>query len=78
MLPQTTEQKGVAERVLELGAGLKTDKANGVSVLNAVNEIFNNNIYKQNAEKIAEGFRKCSGAKGAADKILRVCNETKY
>ena len=72
MIPQTTEQKGVAQRVSELGAGIKTDKANGASVLNVLDEILNNNAYKQNAEKIAQGFKKCPGAKGAADKILQV------
>jgi MGT family glycosyltransferase len=70
MLPQTTEQKGVAQRVLELGAGIKPDRADGTAVLNAVNKIFNNITYKQNAVKISEGFKNCSGAKGAADKII--------
>ena len=74
MLPQTTEQKGVAERVLELGAGIKLDKLNAASVLNAVNQILIDSTYKKNAKKIAEGFKSCSGAKGAADKIIKVCN----
>ena len=30
--------------------------------------------YKNNAEKISEGFKNAPGAKGAADKILKVCN----
>ena len=70
MLPQTTEQKGVAKRVCELGAGLKIDKSDGNCVLNAVNKIFGDDTYKQNAGKIAIGFKNSSGAKGAADKIL--------
>ncbi len=76
MLPQTTEQKGVAERVSQLGAGIKLDKLDGVSVLNAINKIFSVDTYKQNAGKIAEGFKNSSGAKGAADKIIQVCNGT--
>ncbi len=75
MLPQTSEQKGVAERVLELGAGIKPDKANGDSVLCAINKIFSDDTYAQNARKIADGFKKSSGAKGAADKIIQVCNK---
>ncbi len=75
MLPQTTEQKGVAARVLELGAGIKPEKLDGFSVLNAVNEILENSTYKQNAKKISKGFRNCSGAKGAADKIIEVCKQ---
>ncbi len=75
MLPQTTEQKGVAGRVLELGAGIKLDKSDANSVLGAINKIFDNSTYKQNAVKIAEGFKNSSGAKGAADKIEKVCND---
>lgn len=73
MLPQTSEQKGVAERVFQLGAGIKLDKS--LYVLSAINEIFEDNTYKQNASKISEGFKNSSGAKGAADKIIEVCEE---
>ena len=73
MLPQTTEQKGVAERVLELRAGIKLDKSDGASVLKAINKILSVDTYKQNAKKIAESFKNSSGAKGAADKITQVC-----
>ena len=74
MLPQTSEQKGVAERVLELGAGIKLDKSDGASVLSAINKILSVSTYKQNAKKIAESFKNSLGAKGAADKIIQVCN----
>ncbi len=76
MLPQTSEQKGVAERVSQLGAGVKLDKLDGASVLSAINKIFSDSTYKQNAEKISDGFKNCSGAKGAADKIIQVCDGT--
>lgn len=76
MLPQTSEQKGVAERVSQLGAGIKVDKLDGVSVMTAINKILSIDTYKKNAEKIAEGFKNSSGAKGAADKIIQVCNGT--
>lgn len=74
MLPQTSEQSGVAERVLQLGAGIKLAQTDSASILNAVNQILVDDSYKNNAEAIAEGFRQCEGAKGAADKILSVCN----
>ena len=77
MLPQTSEQKGVAERVSQLGAGIKVDKSDGVSVMTAINKILSIDTYKQNAKKIAEGFKNSSGAKGAADKIIQVCNDIK-
>ena len=77
MLPQTSEQKGVAERVLQLGAGIKLDKSDGASVLSAIYKILSIDTYKQNAKKIAEGFKNSSGEKGAADKIIKVCNDIK-
>ena len=75
MFPQTTEQKGVAERVLSFDAGIKLKKPDADSILQAVNKIFNDNTYKENADKIAYGFKKSSGVKGAADKILKVCDD---
>lgn len=74
MLPQTTEQSGVASRVSEVGAGIKVDKLNGALILNVINEILKDDKYKKNAIKISEGFKRCSGAKGAADKIMEVCD----
>jgi MGT family glycosyltransferase len=73
MLPQTSEQGGVAERVFQLGAGIKLDKSDAASILGAIRKIFADNSYAQNAAVISEGFKHCSGAKGAADKIMQVC-----
>jgi len=75
MLPQTSEQQGVAERVAQLGAGIKLDKSDGRLVLDAINKIFSDSTYYKNAGKIAESFKLSSGAKGAADKIIKVCND---
>ncbi len=75
MLPQTSEQRGVAERVYQLGAGIKLDKSDTSSILNAINKFFEDSSYKHNAMEIANGFRRCSGAKGAADKIMQVCEK---
>ena len=73
MLPQTSEQSGVAERVSQLGAGIRLHKPDADAIRNAVEKIFADSSYKQNACKISDGFQKCSGSKGAADKILQVC-----
>lgn len=73
MLPQTSEQGGVAERVRQVGAGIKLDKTDKASVLKAVQEVLGDSGYREKAEVLAEGFRRCSGAKGAADKIMQVC-----
>lgn len=76
MLPQTSEQGGVAERVHQLGAGIKLDKSDISSINNAINKVFADSIYRQNAIILAESFKRCSGAKGAADKIMQVCKNT--
>ncbi len=76
MLPQTSEQGGVAERVKQLGAGIKLDQSDAPSILDAINNIFADSSYKQNATSISESFKRCSGAKGAADKILQVCESS--
>ena len=73
MYPQTQEQKGVAERVHQLGAGIKFEK--GASLLDAINKILCDNTYKENADNISKGFKSCPGAKGAADKIIEVCGK---
>ncbi|MBQ6696443.1 MAG: glucosyltransferase [Lachnospiraceae bacterium] len=73
MLPQTPEQGGVATRVAQLGAGKKLEKIDAEEIRKAVEEVLANSSYKENAARIAEGFRSCAGAAGAADKILSVC-----
>ena len=73
MLPQTSEQGGVATRVEQLGAGVRLSKPDAVAILGAVENVLKDASYRKNAEKISDGFKKCSGAKGAADKILSVC-----
>ena len=75
MLPQTSEQAGVAERVSQLGAGVKLTGTDAASVINATEIILADGGYKLHAAEIAAGFRRCSGAKGAADKILQVCEK---
>lgn len=73
LIPQTSEQKGVSARVCELGAGVIAQKTDSVSLLAYVNEILSNSSFKIGAEAISKGFKKCSGAKGAANKIIQVC-----
>ena len=75
MLPQTAEQRGVAERVSQLGAGMKLKKSDAASILEGIHTVLADDTYRKNAAVLAEGFRCCSGARGAADKILQVCEE---
>ena len=73
LLPQTSEQKGVAERVRQLNAGILLEKTTPEAIRAAVDTALSDPHYKKNALAIGEGFRNCSGAKGAADKIESVC-----
>jgi len=75
MFPQTPEQSGVAERVNQLGAGIKLHQPDASALLDGINKIFTDNTYQQNAAAISESFKRCPGAKGAADKILQICQD---
>ena len=75
MLPQTSEQKGVAERVHQLGAGVKLKRSDSDSILTGIRTVLAQSEYRNCAAGLAESFRRCAGAVGAADKIMQVCEE---
>lgn len=70
MYPQTTEQSGVAARVAQLGAGVLLKKAAPKDILETVTHVLDTPAYRDTAAAISAGFKRCSGAKGAADKII--------
>jgi len=72
MLPQTNEQKGVAARVLELGAGIILEHATANAIKHAVDCVLHESVYYASAASVSDSFRKCGGAKQAADKIEQV------
>lgn len=72
MLPKTKEQSGVAQRVQQLGAGILLEETTPQAIRKAVETVFHVPQYRENAQRIAESFQSCSGAKGAADKIEEV------
>jgi MGT family glycosyltransferase len=74
MYPQTAEQGGVATRVSQLGAGISLEKNNPAVIREAVQQVLENPSYREKAIIISDGLKKCTGAKGAADKILQVLN----
>ena len=75
MLPQTSEQGGVAQRVSQLGAGIMLKGTSHKAIRAAVDELLSDEVYKEKARAIGDGFRECTGAAGAADKILSVCEK---
>lgn len=73
MYPQTTEQSGVAARVAQLGAGVLLKKVTPKGIFETVTHVLNTPSYRETAAAISDGFKRCSGAKGAADKIISLC-----
>lgn len=77
MLPQTSEQGGVATRVEQVGAGIRLRKTSPQAIREAVELVMDNSSYKEGAKVISDGFKKCAGAKGAADKILKAAEKSR-
>lgn len=73
MFPQTSEQEGVATRVEQLGAGVRLKHINAKSIKETIENVLNTKSYYEQATQISQGFHKCTGAKGAADKIEQMC-----
>ena len=69
LYPQTSEQKAVARRVTEIGAGtvLNDDSVGGIR--SSVREILSNSAYRKAADECSADFRSCTGPAGAAEFI---------
>ena len=76
LYPQTAEQRAVARRVTEVGAGilLQDDSSNGIRT--AVQEILNNTAYAKAATECSLDFRTCSGPVGAAEFIENASHQS--
>src|SRR5690606_7619001 len=75
LFPQHSEQRMVADRVAELDAGIFLQGTERKELRKAMDEVFTNPIYRKNAQKLSEAFRKAGGAAEAARVILRVSEE---
>lgn len=69
LYPQTSEQRAVARRVEEIGAGAALKDDSCENILASVQEILNHKTYGTAAAKCSEDFRACCGAAGAAEFI---------
>ena len=74
MYPQTNEQKGVAFRINELGAGRVLGSDSIADIHMAFKELLQRLEYKEQATVISNSFSKCGGSKAAVKKILGVCS----
>ncbi|KRG14705.1 macrolide family glycosyltransferase [Lederbergia galactosidilytica] len=70
LFPQHSEQRIIADRVAELGAGVKLKGRKSKHLAAAVVRILENQTFRENAQKLSETFRNAGGAKRAADVIL--------
>ncbi|KJB87932.1 glucosyltransferase [Paenibacillus sp. E194] len=70
LFPQHSEQGLVADRVAQLGAGLKLKGKKPKYVAAAVSEVLTNRTYQENAQKLSETFQNAGGVVEAANVIL--------
>jgi len=78
LFPQHSEQRIVADRVAEVGAGLKLKGNKPKYLATAVTEVLTNQKYRENAQKLSETFRNAGGAEEAANVILAKIREKSY
>ena len=69
LYPQTSEQRAVARRTIEIGAGLMLTDDSVKGIHSAVQEVLNNASYSTAAKACSEDFRSCIGTAGAAEFI---------
>lgn len=69
LFPQTNEQRAVARRAAEVGAGIMLKKGTTDDIKNTVLSVLKEKSYSENANACSEDFRNAPGAKGAADFI---------
>lgn len=75
--PQTQEQRGVANRVLDLEAGLMLLEDSPQAIAYAIGMVLSNPSYRAHAETIAQSFRESGGAPQAAETILQVIAQSR-
>jgi len=67
--PQHAEERAVANRVIELGAGTMLGRATKKQIRKAVMDVLGQAAYRERAQQLSEDMRNCSGFAGAADHI---------
>ncbi len=66
LYPQTAEQRGVANRITALGAGMMLADVSADGIRRAVETVLTESSYRENARKLADSFHRCGGAAEAA------------
>lgn len=76
LFPQHSEQRMVADRVAELGAGVFLKGTKPKELKKAVEEVLEKPSYRKNAERLSEIFKATGGAAEAASVILNGLGES--
>lgn len=72
LCPRQSEQRTVADRTAELGAGIVLPDRRPGTIRRAVERVLGDGSYRESAARIGESFRQSGGAGAGAEKILRV------
>lgn len=72
LFPQHSEQMAVANRVEELGAGIKLKRVSVKEIKRLVKEVLEKEEYRKSAEELGDNFRICGGAVQAAEYISKI------
>lgn len=70
LFPQHGEERMVANRVQELGAGIFLEKNDARCILESIKKILKDQSYRKNAQTISESFHQAGGAGKAATILL--------
>ena len=74
LCPQHAEERAVADRVAELGAGIRVQKETAKAIRRAVSALLADDSYRKKAEYVGNDMKECGGEKAAAAWIENVCN----
>lgn len=76
LYPQQSEQRAVALRAAELGAGILLEKAGAKNLRETADRVLRDPSYRKNARTLSLGLRRAGGAKKAAEVILGVARRS--
>lgn len=77
LFPQTPEQGAVANRVEELGAGIRLSSISEEDIVQALKSVLYEQRCKENAGKISDSFRSCGGAAEASTFLEEVLSSSR-
>lgn len=75
LVPQQSEETAVADRMAELGLGLKPESGTPQALKAAVEAALKDSSYRENTRRLSTEFHRCGGPKAAADKIEKTAQQ---